>query len=925
MAYAVIGGFTTVFSLISLFVKEKLYIGEATVATIFGVIVGPHCLNWFSPTTWGNTDNITLEISRIVLVVQIFAVAVELPKKYMLRHWFSVTMLLLPVMTFGWLISSVFIWKLVPTLRWVEALVLAACVTATDPVLASAVVGKGKFARRVPGHLRNLLSAESGCNDGMAFPFAYLALNCIVYAGHHGKIAFHFIVITVIYECLFGTILGAIIGYCGRHLIKFAEKKNLIDRESFLVFYFVLALFCTGVGSIIGVDDLLVAFAAGAAFSWDGWFSRKTEESHVSDVIDLLLNMSFFVYFGAIVPWEQFNNPEIGISAWKLVIIAILIILFRRLPIMLALKPIIPDIKTWREALFCGHFGPIGVGAIFISILSRAELEHEEPTPLAELPGKDNPHYYAIATIWPVTCFLIIASIIVHGSSIAVFTLGKRLNNLTITMTYTTAGSQNQGWLSRLSRVDSGSFSLRKVDTETTTSDYIQEKTFGEDENGNNSPEFPVIAASTRPDKPGIRSRRHHKKHKSSRRNGEGPPVAVALDLNKDRNPLTGPASGVEISSPIHENSDEVIRQIHISAPLQHDPEAGPEAVLPDPNEVAAAYQLGNTIVLEDRDGEVLHTVRSNISNRSRQSNLGPTDVPAKSAAAMSTVTPPPPAAQRRRPSASSPPPPAARRHSVARRSSVGHHESRKVTAYQLDDDIIVENEEGEIVRRYHIDYKGDEPSLGSSGVPMSHTESHHSKLASTLSHFGFRRRSTAIHTDLEHLGSASGPSGVPGGATSDAVKPRYPLDDERMRKHLKQLLISDPKVNPDAGGGRVSEDEYSSDSDGYSSSEGEDDVSPTTTKRAGPSGAPALAPQQKYGSTLTVPGSAAAGSRPVSAPSASQLLPNAGGAAAMGKSASSGLPRYVEEDEEEETEFEKARRLAALGLIKNDDDDDRR
>ncbi|KAF5092507.1 hypothetical protein D0Z00_004551 [Geotrichum galactomycetum] len=183
LAYAVIGGFTTVFSLISLFVKEKLYIGEATVATIFGVIVGPHCLNWFAPTTWGNTDNITLELSRIVLVVQIFAVAVELPKKYMLKHWLSVFLLLLPVMTFGWLISSVFIWKLVPTLSWIEALVIAACVTATDPVLASAVVGKGKFARRVPGHLRNLLSAESGSNDGMAFPFAYLALSCIHYTG----------------------------------------------------------------------------------------------------------------------------------------------------------------------------------------------------------------------------------------------------------------------------------------------------------------------------------------------------------------------------------------------------------------------------------------------------------------------------------------------------------------------------------------------------------------------------------------------------------------------------------------------------------------------------------------------------------------------------------------------------------------------
>ncbi|KAM9916120.1 hypothetical protein OXX59_010216, partial [Metschnikowia pulcherrima] len=77
VAYACIGIFSTLFSLFSLFVKERLYIGEATVATIAGLILGPHCLNWFDPLEWGNTDHLTLEISRIVLCIQIVAVAVE--------------------------------------------------------------------------------------------------------------------------------------------------------------------------------------------------------------------------------------------------------------------------------------------------------------------------------------------------------------------------------------------------------------------------------------------------------------------------------------------------------------------------------------------------------------------------------------------------------------------------------------------------------------------------------------------------------------------------------------------------------------------------------------------------------------------------------------------------------------------------------
>ena len=454
--------------LCSSFIKERLYIGEATVATICGVIFGPHAANLINPLTWGNTDQITLEFSRLVLVVQCFAVGVELPKYYMEKHWRSVVFLLIPVMTFGWLITSLFIWWMILPLTWLESLACAACVTATDPVLASSVVGKGKFAKRVPKHLRDVLSAESGCNDGMAFPFIYLALYLIHYKPDADEVTFHWIVISILYECVFGAFYGFMIGYIGRHGIKYAENHDLVDRESFLVFYFVLALFCAGSGSILGVDDLLVGFAAGVGFSNDGWFTQKTEESHVSNVIDLLINLAYFVYLGTIIPWEQYNNPSLGTTAWRLVVIAIFVIFFRRIPIMMALKPVIPDIKTWREALFAGHFGPIGVGAIFVAILARAELETDTTTPLASYPDPNAPNYTVVALIWPITTFLVISSIIVHGSSIAVFTLGKHINTLTLTMSYTTAHEEGPGWMNRLPRITSISRSqARSVTSET--------------------------------------------------------------------------------------------------------------------------------------------------------------------------------------------------------------------------------------------------------------------------------------------------------------------------------------------------------------------------------------------------------------------------------------------------------------------------
>ncbi|KAK8220042.1 Na+/H+ antiporter [Zalaria obscura] len=467
LVYIILGGFTSLFMLCSSVIKEKLYIGEATVATICGIIFGPHAANLIDPGTWGNTDQITLEFSRIVLVVQCFAVGVELPKAYMERHWRSVVFLLIPVMTFGWLVTSLFVWGLIPNVNWLDSLCIAACVTATDPVLASSVVGKGKFAKRVPKHLRDLLSAESGCNDGMAFPFIYLALYLLRYRPDANTVAFHWFCYTILYECIFGAFYGVCVGYAARRAIRAAHERDLIDRESFLVFYFVLALFCAGSGSILGMDDLLIGFACGVGFSNDGWFTEKTEESHVSNVIDLLINLAFFVYFGTIIPWEQYNADVLGLKAWRLVVVGILVLFFRRIPVMLALKPLIPDVKTWREALFAGHFGPIGVGALFVAILARAELETEGTTPLATLPEEGFEHLNVIELIWPVTTFLVICSIIVHGSSIAVFTLGKHINTLTLTMSYTTANEEGPSWMDRLPRIQSrskSSMSMRRPD-----------------------------------------------------------------------------------------------------------------------------------------------------------------------------------------------------------------------------------------------------------------------------------------------------------------------------------------------------------------------------------------------------------------------------------------------------------------------------
>lgn len=430
IVYACLGGFVVLFGMFSLFIRERLYIGEAIWAFLFGVVIGPYGAGIFDPRSWGNSDTeneITLELTRVVLAIGVFAIGVELPKAYMLKHWKSLAFLLVPVMTYGWFVSAALIYALIPKLNFLSSLAIAACLTPTDPILAAAVVG-GKYAEKnVPAHLRHLLAAECGCNDGAAFPFLFLALYLTTNETVGDALAEWFLDLWL-FQILLSIVYGSALGYGFRHLMKFCEGRALIDRQSYVAQYVSLALLVIGTATMLGTDDLLAAFCCGAAFAWDGFFNRQTKEALFSSVIDLLFNVACFVYIGAWTPFNDFNDPVLTVTVWRLVVIAILVLLLRRLPIMVALYRWIPDVKTFREAVFSGHFGPMGVGAVFISTLAYRKLPHAEegtdPETQAEL---------LAASIQPIVAFVVLCSILIHGLSIPFFSLGKRVHTVSRT------------------------------------------------------------------------------------------------------------------------------------------------------------------------------------------------------------------------------------------------------------------------------------------------------------------------------------------------------------------------------------------------------------------------------------------------------------------------------------------------------------
>lgn len=330
-------------------------------------------------------------------------------------------MLVGPVMTLGWLICAAFI-KILFGVSVATALTIAACLTPTDPVLSASILSNSQFSGRVPKRIKDMLSAESGCNDGTSFPFLYIGLQ-LLNQSTIGAVAKEWFLITILWQCVFGTFIGMVLGTAFNRILRFSEHKNYIDTAGFMVFYFFLAILSIGVASTLGVDDFLVAFGAGYGFARDGWFQKTTKSVHLANIIDLLLNSAMFVYVGAIIPWYAFEPRAItpNITVPTLIAFLVLVLLFRRIPIILATYQWIPDIRTLREALFCGHFGPMGLGGIFLAIEARAVLETGAAKPEPHPPQFGRPFTekeIAIETVWPLVTFIVLGSTMVHGLSV---------------------------------------------------------------------------------------------------------------------------------------------------------------------------------------------------------------------------------------------------------------------------------------------------------------------------------------------------------------------------------------------------------------------------------------------------------------------------------------------------------------------------
>ncbi len=324
-----------------------------------GVVAGPLGLSWI------DVDATAVEhAAEVALFAILFTDGQHAPLRVLRTSWREPTRALLVGMplTFG-LVAALGHW--VAGMPWASALVLGAVLAPTDPVFASALVGR----EDVPPGVRRVLNIESGLNDGLALP-AVLVLVGLAGGDPDGWTTEPW---TLLLEVVLGIALGVVLPLVVEAVLRLpglGAEPSLLPLGPFAV-----AILLYGVCSLVQANQFLAAFVAGATIATirppasDAF--RRTGE-----LVSELAKGGALLAFATLVDTEMLATAGLV----GLVLAAGVVLLARPVPVLLAL---LGTPLPARERLAVAWFGPKGFASVAYVIIVVASDMDGAPTVLA--------------------------------------------------------------------------------------------------------------------------------------------------------------------------------------------------------------------------------------------------------------------------------------------------------------------------------------------------------------------------------------------------------------------------------------------------------------------------------------------------------------------------------------------------------------
>ncbi len=355
-------------------------------------------------------------LTELVVIIALMGAGLKLDRPFDWRAWSPAWRLLGIVMPLTIAAVALLGWYLLG-LTAATAVLLGAVVAPTDPVLASTVevsppqsgVDEEVDPESQEGAIRFGLTSEAGLNDGLAFPFTYLA---IVLAGatltEPGTWLPEWIIFYLLYKIVVGVLVGIVVGYLIARFIFGRPSGTDLARVMEGAEALAATLFAYAAAELIEGYGFLAVFAAALMlrhYEWEHAYYRKLHDFSV--MVERLLMAAVLVLFGGTLV-SGLLDP---LTLTDAIIGLALILVIRPLAGVLGMAG--TDLLPQERFVVAGY-GVRGIGSFYYLAYALNQASFQE----VEL-------VVAADQLWAFLGFVVIASLTIHG-----FTAGPIMNKV---------------------------------------------------------------------------------------------------------------------------------------------------------------------------------------------------------------------------------------------------------------------------------------------------------------------------------------------------------------------------------------------------------------------------------------------------------------------------------------------------------------
>jgi NhaP-type Na+/H+ or K+/H+ antiporter len=334
-----------------------------------GVLAGPVVLDVVDTAEHVPRHVLLEQVARVALAMSVVDIALRLRPSDLRANARRLAVLLVVVMPGMWLVTA---WgaSLLLGLPLALALLLAACLTPTDPGVASALVTGTLPNRLLPRRVRMSLQGEAAANDGLALPFVlFSGLLATLPLGE----ALPEFALEAVRQVGLALVVGAAVGAALMWLTDKAGVHRLAEEDWYPLAATGLAACVLALTHLLGGTGVLAAFVAGLVFA-EGLPEGLREPIHqVHRSITKVALTVVFLAFGTVLPVDAWW-PELGVSG---ALFALWVLVLRRFPVAF---PVLWLSGTGAlSSAYVAWAGPLGVAGIYyLAFVERYHLPEYE-------------------------------------------------------------------------------------------------------------------------------------------------------------------------------------------------------------------------------------------------------------------------------------------------------------------------------------------------------------------------------------------------------------------------------------------------------------------------------------------------------------------------------------------------------------------